>query len=270
MQEPKTWVTCLLLLVGLTIAGPTEAKTNNTDADPNTHYGLFIGNSYCDFYVIPDQVEAMIEGADFRRQTQGGFSLEKHWAAGRAQERIADEAEWDLIVLQNHSRSSLDHRDSFDEFGETFIDYIRANSDAEIYLYLTWARKKLPEDQDTITEAYCTLAVEKGVKVVPVGVAFASWIKAHPDVDILRDDNASHPNELGAYLSACVFYATITGESPVGQPARIEGYNWLTKGDTLVDLDEATARQLQQHAWETVQQFDPAQYAAVPTVGKAE
>lgn len=208
--------------------------------------------------------------SDMRRQTQGGFSLAKHWAAGRAQERITQEVDWDVIVLQNHSRSSLDHRPLFDEFGEKYIDFIREHSDADIVLYLTWARKKLPQDQATITEAYCTLAVNKGVKVAPVGVAFASWIKAHPDLDILRDDKASHPNELGAYLSACVLYATLTGQSPVGQTARIEGANWLTNGDTLADLDPATARKLQQHAWDTVQAFDPKRYAAVTTTATTE
>lgn len=258
----RTLPSLLTALVFGLLAATSAAAPQNDD----TLYGLFIGNSYCDFYVIPDQVEAMVNHAggkgDMRRETEGGFSLAKHFNAGRAQERITGEVPWDFVVLQNHSRTSLDQRPLFDEYGARFIDFIRQNApDTEIYLYLTWARKHLPQDQSAITEAYCTLAVENDVNVVPVGEAFASWMREHPEHEILRDDKASHPNELGAYLSACVFYAAVTGESPVGQTARIEGYNWLTEGQTLVDLDADLARRLQEHAWATMQSFDPQAHA---------
>lgn len=268
MSQRQCLLCCLVLVLSCVATSVFAAG----DADSDTTFGLYVGNSYCDFYVIPDQVEAMLrhdgQKADIRRETQGGFSWPKHWTAGKAQPRIRTEAKWDFVALQNHSMSAIEQREYFDEYGAKFIDLIRESTDADIYLYLTWARKNKPEMQATISEAYCTLAVEKDVKVAPVGIAFASWIEKypadkHPEADILRDDAASHPNELGAYLSACVWYATITGKSPVGQLRRIEGANWLTKGDTLVDLDEKVALALQKHAWETVQSFDPHKYAKV-------
>ena len=260
--------------VMLFVAGPSHAQaSDDSNNSSDTLHGLFIGNSYLDFYVIPGQVAGMFrhagQPAHFRRETKGGFSLDKHWDAGEVQDRIVSEADWSFIALQNHSRSSLDDRERFDEYGETFIDFIREQRDSEIYLYLTWARKNSPDHQATINEAYCSLAARKDVKVAPVGIAITSWRQDHPDLEVLRDDKASHPNELGAYLAACVWYATLSGESPVGQTPRVEGYNWLTKGDTLVDLDPAVARQLQQHAWDTVENFDVADHAAAESAGSA-
>lgn len=223
--------------------------------------GLFIGNSYFDFYLIPEQVQAMFENdgrpALFRRETQGGFSLAKHWDAGRAQKRLTDGSGWDFVALQDKSRNPLDEPDQFAEYVDRFVEFIQQNTDCRVYLYLTWARKNTPQDQEAITQAYCRLAVEHGLTVAPVGIAFSTWRAAHPDIDILRDDKASHPNELGAYLSACVWYATFTGQSPVGQTHHIAGNNWLTKGSTLADLDDETALMLQAHAWRTVRRFDP-------------
>ena len=58
---------------------------------------------------------------------------------------------------------------------------------------------------------------------------------------VLHDPDRKHPNATGTYLAACVFYATIYGESPEGLPGRI------------AKLTDAKARQLQAIAWKPVQ-----------------
>ncbi|WOO41487.1 hypothetical protein [Rubellicoccus peritrichatus] len=225
---------------------------------------LFVGNSYTDYNVLSGQVEAMIEtGGDdavTKRQTKGGFSWKKHWDAGEAQKRIENEEEWDFIVLQNHSRSSLDKRDSFDEYGQKFIDLVK-DTDAEPVLYMTWSRKHLPEEQAVITEAYSSLGDRNDIKVAPVGLAFESWMKEHPAVPLHVHDN-SHPSPEGSYLAACVIYATLTGKSPVGMPNVIEGANWVTGGQHLAFIDPARAAQLQETAWKTVQAYNPKSHAS--------
>ncbi|MDA3872986.1 MAG: hypothetical protein PF795_03395, partial [Kiritimatiellae bacterium] len=225
---------------------------------------LFVGNSYCDFNALNKQVEAMMksDGDDalFKRETQGGFSWRKHWEGGQAQRRIENEEDWTYVVLQNHSRSALDQRAEFDEYGQKFIDLVK-KSGAEPILYMTWARKNLPEDQAVITEAYSSLGNRNGIKVAPVGIAFEAWIKDNPSIPLHIHDN-SHPSSEGSYLAACVIYATLTGESPVGAPNVIEGKNWVTKGDHLAFLGPAIATQLQETAWNVVQNYSPEQYAS--------
>ncbi|WP_269537805.1 DUF4886 domain-containing protein [Cerasicoccus fimbriatus] len=224
--------------------------------------GLFVGNSYCDYNALNKQVEAMLiasgDEALLKRETKGGFSWKKHWEGPKAQKRITDEEEWDFVVLQNHSRSSLDKRAEFDEYGEKLIALVK-ESGSEPVLYMTWARANLPQDQAVITEAYSSLGKREGVKVAPVGIAFENWINAHPNVALHIQDN-SHPTMEGSYLAACVIYATITGKSPVGLPNIIEGANWVTKGNHLAFLDPTLAKQLQETAWSTVQAYSPEAY----------
>ncbi len=261
MRRASGWWTVVAVTFGVLAV---QAGGAEPQKEPAPLKGLFIGNSFCDFYVIPKQVEAMCRhagrDAEMRRQTQSGFSLTKHWIAGRALERIRAELPWNVVVLQNASTNPLTERAYFDEYGRKFVEYIREHTNAEPVFYMTWARKLVPEDQVTVTQAYCRLGVDMKVKVAPVGIAFARWHEANPKIELVRDDRASHPNETGAYLAACVLYATITGQSPVGQVSRIEGHNWLTNENILVNIDPKLARQLQQHAWQTVRQFKPADH----------
>jgi len=71
--------------------------------------------------------------------------------------------------------------------------------------------------------------------------------------------DGAHPSEAGSYLTAAVIYATITGHDPrgaaaviMGHPVRNDGVVDMEKTVPLVDLPQATARELQKIAWETV------------------
>jgi hypothetical protein len=67
---------------------------------------------------------------------------------------------------------------------------------------------------------------------------------------VLHTDDGSHPNTLGSYFAACVFYATIFGESPVGLTNELES----TEGAGTV-IDEKKASFFQQMAWESIQEL---------------
>ena len=74
-----------------------------------------------------------------------------------------------------------------------------------------------------------------------------------PDLELHNVHDGHHPELAGSYLSACVFYAVLTGQSPVGHPCTA-----TQAGQAPVDPQ--TARFLQEVAWETVQRYreDPA------------
>ena len=77
--------------------------------------------------------------------------------------------------------------------------------------------------------------------VAPVGRA---WERALRDPAMtLHDPDGSHPSPAGTYLAACVLYATLTGESPVGLD------------DGGLGLAPASIARLQQVAWDTVQEY---------------
>jgi len=48
-----------------------------------------------------------------------------------------------------------------------------------------------------------------------VGAAWETVVSAAPHPDLWQSDG-SHPSVSGTYLAACVFYATIFRQSPVG------------------------------------------------------
>ena len=224
---------------------------------------LFVGNSYTAYFNLPGQVQAMCDHAGIDAQiemtTAGGKSWQWHFEQGKAPGRIA-EGDWDVVVLQEYSRGALDKPEAFDTYGEKMIELVQSIG-AKPVLYLTWARQHLPEDQDTITGKYAALAQRTGAGVAPVGAAWQDWFAEHPDSELHRKDR-SHPNRQGTYLAACVMFATITGQSPVGQVHRIRGRDVVEKTDILADLPADEAALLQQRAWDTVSAFDLAEAAA--------
>jgi len=117
---------------------------------------------------------------------------------------------------------------------------------AKTALYLTWARQNAPETQKAITDAYLSIGEELGAVTVPVGVAWENFIRKHMS-PVLHDADKSHPSLAGSYLAACVFFAVLFGESPMGISSEIKG---LTKSE---------AELVQEAAWAALQ---PAQDAS--------
>jgi hypothetical protein len=90
--------------------------------------------------------------------------------------------------------------------------------------YLTWAhRDGWPENglpdyarmQTEIDQAYLAIGREIGVAVAPVGIAWSTVVSRNARPGLWQDDG-SHPTVAGTYLAACVFYASIFGQTPVG------------------------------------------------------
>jgi hypothetical protein len=92
--------------------------------------------------------------------------------------------------------------------------------------------------QEQIDQGYELIARELDVSLVPVGYAWQSARTQDPDLDLWQADG-SHPSQEGTYLAACVFYATLFQESPVGLSYR-------------ADLSEDMATRLQTVAFDTV------------------
>ena len=133
---------------------------------------------------------------------------------------------------------------------------IQANDPStETVLFQTWGRKNGGQFcwggscspifadffamQDSLTSGYAEVEALVGASVAPVGEAWRTSKLADPTLD-LHEPDESHPSVAGSYLAACVFYATFTGQSPVGLP-----YD--------AGLAPATAAFLQQAAWDTIQ-----------------
>ncbi len=71
--------------------------------------------------------------------------------------------------------------------------------------------------QARVIDTYTEVGRRTGAAVAPVGDAWASVRRSHPEVNLYQVDG-HHPSPEGTYLAACVLVATIFGKSPVGAP----------------------------------------------------
>lgn len=192
---------------------------------PTPQKVLFVGNSYTYFWNLPQAVAGMAASQSIPLSTQqstaGGTNLGQHWRGERGLKSVQkiSEGGYDAVILQDHSLRATEFPDSLLLFGREFGALIRKHG-AKPYLYMTWAREWDPYMQTELTETYLKLAAQIEAEVVPVGLAWQRARELRPGFP-LYDSDGSHPSTLGTYLSACVFFGVLTGQSPVGLPERL-------------------------------------------------
>jgi hypothetical protein len=116
---------------------------------------------------------------------------------------------------------------------------------AEPIFFLTWAhRYGWPENgllgyssmQAAVDDGYVAIASEQRAVSAPVGDAWSPLLDREPQADLWQSDG-SHPTIEGTYLAACVFYATIFGQSPRGLAYRAD-----LPDDEAATVQEVAAR----------------------------
>jgi hypothetical protein len=210
---------------------------------PHSISMLFIGNSFTQRHNLPGVLAGMAAARDLCVKheliSRGGASLRSHWNSGVAAKAIETGC-YDYVVLQEQSTLPLKNAKRMAENVRRFDESIK-RAGSKTVLYMTWARKHTPEAQQAITDAYNTIGDELGAIVVPVGLAWQSFLARH-DKPVLYDRDQSHPTLAGSYLAACVFLAVLLKQKPVGVESGAAG---LDKQDMAV---------LQAAVW---QQFRP-------------
>lgn len=141
----------------------------------------------------------------------GGASLAAHWKRGEVQRRLIEQ-KWDAVVLQDQSTRPLRALKSMQQHICLYIKAVQA-SGAKAYLYMTWARKNLPESQEAIAIAYETLAAKSRAGIVPVGRLWEQARKLRSDLELYEADD-NHPSMAGSYLSACAHLVSLFGVEP--------------------------------------------------------
>ncbi len=204
---------------------------------------LFVGNSYTYYENLPQVVSVLSEKTGTvlltRKVTIGGAKLSQHWRGARgltSREEISN-GNYNIVVLQEWSLGAVNEKDSAEYYLGLFSGLIR-DKGAKPFYYLTWAREKSPEQQETISKVYRETAAANGATVVPVGEAWALARTERPDFRLYNHDG-SHPSELGTYLAACVFVATLTGELPESIPRQISARDGSGESLILMMLPQA-------------------------------
>lgn len=194
---------------------------------------LFIGNSYTG--QIKKTLQELVAASPRANSelafiTPGGRTLRQHLNNPETVARIREGA-WDFVVLQDQSQTPAVFPDKFASAAAELDDIID-ESGAQTVFYMTWGRRdgdkqnaqRFPtyaKMQDALSDAYSKGAKKTEAKIAPVGEVWRAIRKADEGLgNALYKGDGSHPSAKGAYLAACVFYATLFN----GDPAKIR-YN---------------------------------------------
>jgi hypothetical protein len=127
-------------------------------------------------------------------------------------------------------------------------------------LFLTWARKAEPDQQEDLNYGYDSIARELGAVLAPVGPAWQKVRAEHPNLELYISDG-SHPSPAGSYLAAGVLVNSILGGANRTLPNQATGHPIDGGGTmdsraqtTLVFLPPDEAEHLQESARWAVEQ----------------
>ena len=199
---------------------------------------LFIGNSFTFYNYMPGILKdiAASNGKAMYVDTAvtGGKDLKFHSGRERTYAMIKSK-KWDYIVLQGHSNEFAQPDGKVDTltlpFAKKIIDSIRVLSPcSRVLFYMTWGYKNgnpkwkaiahYDSMQLRIERQYLRFADLFSAGVSPVGMVWKEVRDDHPSIN-LYDADRFHPILTGSYLSACTFYATIFGETPYKNKAKV-------------------------------------------------
>jgi len=225
------------LLVGMILltfcSCSPEAKCNGIQNTASPLHILFIGNSYTFTNDLPSMFAKLACAGGQKVETamaaEGGWTLADHAASSQTLEKLKQQ-KWDVVILQEQSEiPALEYyrTQSMYPAARLLVSEIKA-VDAQAMFFMTWGyRDGLPsaglqtynDMQAQLYVGYVGIAKELGVAVAPVGNAWFKGRNQSSPLDLWQDDG-SHPNEKGTYLTACVFFAVIFHQSPQGLPYR--------------------------------------------------
>ena len=162
---------------------------------------------------------------------QGGWTFADHIQSPKTLDQLKSTT-WNFVILQEQSQIPSVEQSRTQEMypaARGLVHKIKDIGAAPIF-FITWARRDgWPENgmnnyesmQIQINNGYMGIAQELNAPIAPVGSAWLTAVKQHPELALWQEDG-SHPSEQGTYLAACVFYAVIFQESPEGLTYRAE------------------------------------------------
>ena len=199
---------------------------------------LFLGNSFTFFNNMPDLVEKLSASSGKKPKitvdsvTSGARRMGEHWADSRTQTKLKAGG-WRFVVLQGQNSEPVLDRSGFLAASKALAARVVSYKGTPMF-FQTFAYKKghpfykqyggdPGAMQKMLRDAYNgAVAQSPGSVVAPVGDAFEAFY-AQQSTPNLHDGDLLHPSMHGSYLAACVFWARMTGLSPVGITYRPSG-----------------------------------------------
>lgn len=184
---------------------------------------LFVGNSRTYPHDMPYMVRRMADSANapekyqIRMHALPGNTLADHWRNPRVRELLAES--WNAVIIQAQSGAHIDETDraNFERFGGQLIDEAAAHG-AQPVLFVGWTygtdadwpEPATAQYRQRIQHDHRRLADRTGAALANVGSVWRSVQAADPPFRL--DSDGNHPSLHGSYVTALVFYATLSGD----------------------------------------------------------
>ena len=224
MYQKHSLAICAILIIFLFFISKEESSGENIKIRV-----LFIGNSLTSVNDLPHSIAELAKSRNFYMEydvyAPGGYKLSQHAIDPLVLKKI-NQGTWDFVVLQEQSQlpafSQEQVKTEVYPYAKKLSQLIRtANPRTRIAFYMTMAKKNsnsgaYEEMQRRINASYINMAQQNQGLLVPVGLVWENVYLKRPSLDLYIDD--THPNSTGTYLTACVFYAILFKDSPIGLP----------------------------------------------------
>jgi hypothetical protein len=191
---------------------------------------LFVGNSHTTYHDLPSLVCDMIrfrhpEKTTYSHVVGVGF-LDQVTADPTCYEEI-DTRPWKYVVLQAQRISASGKYDYSRAEGIDLAKRAAARG-ATVFFYAEWGLKGVAGDGPRQEKVYREMAEAAGVGLAAPGRAWDLALAGRPDLPLHAPDG-NHQSAVGAFLTAAVLCAKITGESPA--PLAAFPYDAVTPED---------------------------------------
>jgi hypothetical protein len=232
----------------------------NAQAQTDTLRVLFLGNSYTQYYSLPQMVANLSASAGVPMiadsYTPGGYTFSGHANDAVSLGKIR-QGNWNYVVIQEQSQvPTVDfyrYNDMYPGAQQLRDSVSFYNPCATLVTFMTWGRRfggqqclgsycspvfsDFNHMQDSLESAYEEVSDLVGARCAPVGVA---WKNILSDTAlVLHASDNSHPAPEGSYIAACVIYSTIfqlpsSGLSYVGGLTTASGLYFQQQADSTV------------------------------------
>ena len=170
---------------------------------------LFIGNSHTYVNDLPLMVAEMFCEEDYDCEVtmiaHGGWFLEQHVKEPDVRFNILY-GHYDYVVLQEHAHPFGPEKKFF-EAVRALNEWIR-QAGAKPVIYMTWAAKAEPYNQERMTKAHEEIAREIGAIVAPVGKNWLRCAEEYKQVEMFAQDG-QHASLYGSRFAAGQIFSVI-------------------------------------------------------------
>jgi len=176
---------------------------------------LFVGNSHTSMHDLPNLVCRMIQFRHPGKKVYShviGVSFLEDVARNPACKGELETREWKYVVLQAQKISVSGRADYSRKEGIEFAKLAKARG-ATVVFFSEWGLKNVADNGPRHEKIYTEMARAAEATVAPIGRAWERALSQRPEM-ALHDLDGNHQSSLGAFLTACVLFGRLTGESP--------------------------------------------------------